>query len=102
MDVNDLILRAERLLARLETLLPAQPGPVDWDASIGFRWRRKGSHGAIERPSRMWRGGVPPKYSMKVGARSIASTSASQTVPRVASADGEGSTTIIGALTETS
>ncbi|HEX2826724.1 MAG TPA: ATP-binding protein [Burkholderiales bacterium] len=47
-DVNDLILRAERLLARLETMLPAQPGPVDWDASIGFRWRRKGNHGGIE------------------------------------------------------
>src|SRR5215216_7856882 len=47
-DVNDLILRAERLLARLETLLPARAGPVDWDASIGFRWRRRGNHGAIE------------------------------------------------------
>jgi hypothetical protein len=47
-DVNDLIIRAERLLARLENMLPAQAGPVDWNASIGFRWRRKGKHGAIE------------------------------------------------------
>ena len=48
------------------------------------------SSGISERPSRIWSGGLPPKYSMKVGARSIASTSASLTVPRVASASRRG------------
>ncbi|MGD9943083.1 MAG: ATP-binding protein [Burkholderiaceae bacterium] len=33
-------LRAEALLQRLETLLPATPAP-DWDAAIAFRWRRR-------------------------------------------------------------
>ena len=47
-DVNDLILRAERVLTRLETMIPPQPVPPQWDASIGFRWRRKGNRAAIE------------------------------------------------------
>jgi len=32
--------RAEAVLARVETLLPAPTAP-DWDASIAFRWRRR-------------------------------------------------------------
>jgi hypothetical protein len=39
---------------------------------------------------------------MKVGARSIASTSASQTVPRVASAAADGSITISGIFADAS
>ena len=50
-------------------------------APVGGRSPR--SSGSSERPSRMWSGTLPPKYSTKVGARSIASTSASHTVPRV-------------------
>ncbi|MBI1942583.1 MAG: ATP-binding protein [Betaproteobacteria bacterium] len=32
----------ERILGRLEQLLPAPPPPTDWRASIAFRWRRGG------------------------------------------------------------
>ncbi len=39
-DTARLVARAEALLARLETLLPADPTP-DWNASIAFRWRRQ-------------------------------------------------------------
>jgi predicted AAA+ superfamily ATPase len=47
-DVNHLIARAERLLARLENVVPAEPAQPDWSASIGFRWRRKGPRACIE------------------------------------------------------
>jgi predicted AAA+ superfamily ATPase len=30
----------ERILARLEQILPPPPAPTDWKASIAFRWRR--------------------------------------------------------------
>lgn len=33
--------RADRLLARLEALLPAPPADTDWSASIAFRYRRR-------------------------------------------------------------
>ena len=44
----DLIARAEMLLARIEQLLPAAPAPVDWKASVAFRWRKKTAQGALE------------------------------------------------------
>ena len=43
-----LVARAERVLARVETLLPASPGSTDWAASIAFRYRRRGDAGVIE------------------------------------------------------
>ena len=33
----------EKILAKLEQLLPAPPPPTDWRGSIAFRWRRSGS-----------------------------------------------------------
>jgi predicted AAA+ superfamily ATPase len=39
-DLNQLIQRAERMLERLETLMPAV-APPDWSASVAFRWRRR-------------------------------------------------------------
>jgi predicted AAA+ superfamily ATPase len=36
-----LLLRAESLLARLETLLPHAPTPPDWAASVAYRYRRR-------------------------------------------------------------
>jgi len=36
---------AERLLARLDAVLPAPPPPTDWGASTAFRWRRGGALG---------------------------------------------------------
>ena len=32
----------DKLLARLDQLLPAPPAPTDWSASIAFRWRKGG------------------------------------------------------------
>jgi len=32
----------DKLLARLDQLLPAPPAPTDWNASIAFRWRKGG------------------------------------------------------------
>jgi uncharacterized protein len=32
----------EKILAKLEQLLPPPPAPTDWKASIAFRWRRSG------------------------------------------------------------
>jgi uncharacterized protein len=45
---EQLLLRAESLLARLETILPHAPAAPDWDASIAFRFRRRGSAGVLE------------------------------------------------------
>ncbi|HEV7393603.1 MAG TPA: ATP-binding protein [Burkholderiales bacterium] len=47
-DVIKLIARADALLERLEKVLPAESAPIDWKASVAFRWRRKGAHTAIE------------------------------------------------------
>lgn len=46
-DVSQLLARAESLAARLEKLLPGEAAPVDWKASIAFRWRKAGGHGAL-------------------------------------------------------
>lgn len=42
-----LLQRAEQLLGRLEALLPRAPEPPDWQASVAFRYRKRGgSHSA--------------------------------------------------------
>ncbi|HEY9064766.1 MAG TPA: ATP-binding protein [Burkholderiaceae bacterium] len=43
-----LIERAETLLARLETILPAPLAEPDWGASIAFRYRKRGGSGRLE------------------------------------------------------
>lgn len=43
-----LVARAEGVLARLERLLPVPAADVDWQASIAFRWRKKGSQASLE------------------------------------------------------
>ena len=44
-----LIERAEQLIARIESVLPQPLSPPDWQASIAFRYRKRGSgHGVIE------------------------------------------------------
>jgi len=40
--------RAERLLARLEPLLPAPAAAPDWQAAHAFRWRRQGMRGHLQ------------------------------------------------------
>ncbi len=46
--VESLIARAESLLARLEAVLPQAVSAPDWDASVAFRYRKRGSTGRIE------------------------------------------------------
>jgi len=47
-ELSKFLERAEALVARLEVLLPAVQAPVDWGASIAFRWRKAGGHGHLQ------------------------------------------------------
>jgi predicted AAA+ superfamily ATPase len=38
-ELEQFLANAERVLARVEALLPAAPATVDWTAAIAFRWR---------------------------------------------------------------
>jgi len=40
--------RAERVLARLEAILPALPSPPDWNAAHAFLWRRHRGHAILQ------------------------------------------------------
>jgi predicted AAA+ superfamily ATPase len=42
------LVRAEQLLARLEQVLPHAPLAPDWNASVAFRYRRRGNAGVLE------------------------------------------------------
>ena len=46
--VEHLIARAERLLARLEAVLPHAAAAPDWAASVAFRYRRRGASTVLE------------------------------------------------------
>lgn len=47
-ELEPLLARAERLLARLEALLPQPLAAPDWDAAIAWRYRRRaGGHGVL-------------------------------------------------------
>jgi uncharacterized protein len=46
--LESLIERAERLLARLEPLLPTPPGEPDFAAAHAFRWRRQAGRGYLQ------------------------------------------------------
>jgi uncharacterized protein len=51
MDVSSLdalLARAERVLARLEAVLPHSPAEPDWSASIAFRYRKRAGSGVLE------------------------------------------------------
>ena len=47
-ELEKLIKRGEALLERVETLLPPVTQPVDWQASMAFRWRRTPRGGFIQ------------------------------------------------------
>jgi hypothetical protein len=47
-EIKKLVSRAESLVERLESLLPAAAAATDWQSSIAFRWRKKNGRGAIE------------------------------------------------------
>ncbi len=52
-DLSRLIKRAEALLDRIETLLPAAAAAPDWRAATAFRWRKRGgSRGQLEAVAR--------------------------------------------------
>jgi predicted AAA+ superfamily ATPase len=50
--VEHLVAHVERLLTRLEAVLPHAPKAPDWNASVAFRYRRRGSGGAVLEPVR--------------------------------------------------
>jgi predicted AAA+ superfamily ATPase len=47
-SLQQLVDRAEALLARIEAVLPHPLAAPDWNASIAFRYRKRGGSGAIE------------------------------------------------------
>ncbi|MGB8599091.1 MAG: ATP-binding protein [Burkholderiales bacterium] len=47
-NVEKLISRAEKLIDKLEALIPAEAPQPDWKASIAFRWRVKNNRGFIQ------------------------------------------------------
>ena len=47
-DLESILARAERLLARLEAVLPHALSAPDWSASIAFRYRKRGASGLLE------------------------------------------------------
>ncbi len=54
--LSQFLLRAEKLLDRLDPLLPPASAAPDWDSAIAFRWRKQGNAGflsAVRRPSTM-------------------------------------------------
>lgn len=46
--MEHLLARAERVLARLEAVLPAASAAPDWDAGIAFRWRKRSGAGFLQ------------------------------------------------------
>ena len=46
-ELADLLRRAERVLERLETLLPGPASAPDWDAARAFRWQRRRGHAML-------------------------------------------------------
>jgi uncharacterized protein len=46
--LDSLLARADSLLARLEQVLPHAPAAPDWNASVAFRYRKRGGAGTLE------------------------------------------------------
>lgn len=47
-DLAELLSRAERVLERLETMLPGPVQAPDWDAAHAFRWRRRQGRAVLQ------------------------------------------------------
>ncbi len=47
-ELDQLVDRAQALLARLEAIVPAPPPVVDWRASVAFRWRKRSAQGYLQ------------------------------------------------------
>jgi len=54
-DTAKLIHHVESLLQRLDQLLPVTPAPLDWKASIAYRWRKHNGRGALQAVSQVHR-----------------------------------------------
>ena len=55
-DLAHFLVRAEALLARIETLLPAPAAAPDWGAAVAFRWLKRNGRGylrAVAKPHRI-------------------------------------------------
>ncbi len=48
LPLDALVMRAERLLARLEAIVPPTLAAPDWDAAIAFRYRKRGAGGWLQ------------------------------------------------------
>ena len=46
-ELEKLVSRIDGLVDRLESLIPVPPPEPDWDASIAFRWRKRGGRGFL-------------------------------------------------------
>ncbi|MDR3213548.1 MAG: ATP-binding protein [Azoarcus sp.] len=47
-DLESLLARAERVLARLEAVLPGPVSPPDWNAATAFLWRRRHGRAGLQ------------------------------------------------------
>jgi predicted AAA+ superfamily ATPase len=47
-NAYDLMSRAERLMERLELVLPAPAAAIDWKAAVAWRWRKRGAKGCLQ------------------------------------------------------
>ncbi len=47
-SIDHLLTRADQILQRLEHLIPQPPRAPDWDASVAFRYRRRGASARLE------------------------------------------------------
>ena len=48
-NFEHLLLRAEQLISRIESVLPQAPSQPDWTASVAYRYRKRSTgHGALE------------------------------------------------------
>ncbi len=48
MGIDSFLTRAEKLLDRLEAILPPMVSEVDWNAAVAFRWRRRQGRGYLQ------------------------------------------------------
>jgi predicted AAA+ superfamily ATPase len=47
-SLEQFLIRAEALLARVENILPPSAPEIDWDAAVAFRWRTKQGRGMLQ------------------------------------------------------
>ena len=48
MDIQRVIEKADRLLARFESMLSQELKPPEWDASVAYRYRKRGELGSLQ------------------------------------------------------